>query len=79
MNDVIILVLQQGASIGKVRNKEGRRKYSQQISERERANGWLDVAADHGQKGFAGINEKENSKEKQCRLIILSVFWISVF
>lgn len=76
---VIILVLQQGASIGKVRNKEGRRKYFQQTSEREKANGWLDVAADRCQKVFAGVNEKEDSKEKQCRLIILNVFWISVF
>lgn len=76
---VIILVLQQGAFIGKVRNKEGRRKYFQQTSEREKANGWLDVAADRCQKVFAGVNEKEDSKEKRCRLIILNVFWISVF
>jgi len=37
-NDVIILVLQQSASTGEVRNGEGRRKYSQQPSERERMN-----------------------------------------
>lgn len=39
--------------------------------------GWLDVAADRCQEVFAGVNEKENSKEKQCRLITLNVFWIS--
>lgn len=71
LNDVINLVLQQSASIGKVRNGEGGRKYSQQTSERERANGWLDTVADHCQKVFAEVNERENREENQYRLMPL--------
>lgn len=62
LDDVIILVLQPRASSGKVRNEKGR-KYSEQTSERERVNCWLDIMADLCQKMFAGVNAKENKKE----------------
>lgn len=59
-----------------MRNKE-EKKYSQHTS--ERVNGWLDVAADSCQTIFAEVNNKKKiSKEKQCRLITLNVFWVSV-